>query len=228
MFPYQIIDLTHALHETSPSWGGGCGFSSETKLDYDPNLSTSFRVQQIKLHCGIGTHMDAPAHCVPGGATIDLLPVEHFLSPCIVLDIRHVVHERYSLSVDDIKKFEAQHGAIPRNSFVIVHTGWEQFWPFPEKYRNNHVFPSISKEVAEFLLSRDVNGIGIDTLSPDRPEDGYPVHDVFLKAGKYIIENVANASKLPPTGSFALPLPMKINCTEAPVRFVAFVPKNTP
>lgn len=25
-----------------------------------------FRVQQFKMHAGIRTHMDAPAHCIPG------------------------------------------------------------------------------------------------------------------------------------------------------------------
>jgi kynurenine formamidase len=99
--------------------------------------------------------------------------------------------------------------------------GWDSVLNVPEKYRNNHVFPSISKEAASLLLERQIVGVGIDTLSPDRPEDGFPVHHLILEADKYIIENIANASKLPPVGAYTFALPLKIQGgTEAPLRLV--------
>lgn len=68
-------------------------------------------------------------------------------------------------------------------------------------------------------------GLGIDTLSPDRPNEGYPVHRTLLSAGKYIIENIANSEQLPPTGSFVLALPLKIRqATEAPMRLIGLLP----
>ena len=76
------------------------------------------------------------------------------------------------------------------------------------------------------LLKRNIAGLGIDTLSPDTPQSGYPVHQALLGEGKYIIENVANAIQLPPIGSFSLALPiLTIGGTEAPIRLVAFVKK---
>ena len=48
-------------------------------------------------------------------------------------------------------------------------------------------------------------------------------HLVSLKRGhiKNIIENVANASQMPPAGAYSVALPMKIQeGTEAPVRLV--------
>ena len=75
--------------------------------------------------------------------------------------------------------------------------------------------------MAEHLLARNIAGIGIDTLSPDRPDSGFPVHQLLLGADKYIIENVANPQQMPKTGGFALVLPMKIQgATEAPTRLV--------
>lgn len=66
IFPYKIIDLTHTLDEQIPSWSGGCRFNIEVKLDYsDCRQNEEFRVQQFKMHAWIGTHMDAPAHCIP-------------------------------------------------------------------------------------------------------------------------------------------------------------------
>ncbi len=75
------------------------------------------------------------------------------------------------------------------------------------------------------LWERGVSALGIDTLSPDRPEDGFPVHRLFLGADKIIIENVAHLDSMPPAGSFVMVLPMKIkDGTEAPVRLVGLLP----
>jgi kynurenine formamidase len=109
----------------------------------------------------------------------------------------------------------------------MVKTGWSKFWNEPSKYHNNHVFPSVSAAAAELLVERGVSAIGIDTLSPDRPEDGFKVHKAFLGADKIIIENIANLDSMPPTGSFCLVLPIKIkDATEAPVRLVGLIERE--
>lgn len=219
--PFKLIDLTHALSPHIPTWSGGCGFEHTLHTDYDPQAIYTFRTHKIRMQEGIGTHMDAPSHCIPGGKSIDELDLNDLMAPCVVIDIARKAHERYSLSPEDIMEFEQQHGVIEAGSFVIVHTGWERFWNEPETYRNNLVFPSIGDTAAELLLERQILGLGIDTLSPDRLEDGFPVHKLVLGAGKFIVENVANGSQLPPVGAYSLALPMKIQGgTEAPVRLV--------
>lgn len=134
------------------------------------------------------------------------------------------MHERYSLTVADIQEFENQYGCISAGSFVLIRTGWEQFWPIPARYHNNYIFPSVSLDAAHYFLERNIVGLGIDTLSPDRPDNGYPVHAALLGAGKYIIENIANSHLLPATGSYVLILPLKIkDGTEAPVRLIGLI-----
>ena len=119
---------------------------------------------------------------------------------------------------------------IPAGSLAIVYTGWSQFWTDPKQYRNEDDegithFPSIGEDAAMLLLSRGVSGIAVDTLSPDTATSGYPVHKHFLSAKKYIIENVCNAHKLPPTGFSVIVLPIKIkDAAEAPVRMVGLIP----
>ncbi|MBI2707274.1 MAG: cyclase family protein [Proteobacteria bacterium] len=223
---FTFIDLTHALVLETPSWNGSCGFEHTLRDDYDPSAPYQFRTYDIHMQAGIGTHMDAPSHCYPGGRSITDLNLNECITPCVVINVSPQSHERYSLSRQDLETFEAQHGDIPPGCFVIVYTGWDQHWNDPEKYRNNHVFPSISKEAASLLLERQIVGLGIDTLSPDRPEDGFPVHQLILSAGKFIVENVANASQLPPIGAYSLALPIKIQGgTEAPLRLVGVVKK---
>ncbi len=222
----KCIDLTHTLSPNIPHWSGSCGFSLKSVCDYsDSTQGTAFRVQSIEMSAGIGTHMDAPAHCIPGGADIARLPIEQLIASCVVIDVSAKAHESYQIIADDIQDFEEKYGDISKNSFVIFRTGWDQFWNAPEKYRNHLRFPTISAQAAEWLLLREIVGLGIDTLSPDNGADGFPVHELILGAGKYIVENVANAGLIPPVGAYTVALPIKIGKgTEAPIRLVAMVP----
>jgi kynurenine formamidase len=82
----------------------------------------------------------------------------------------------------------------------------------------------VSVEAARLLLERDIVGLRIDTLSPDSPHSKFAVHQLLLSNEKYIVENVANTDKLPPTGSWCLIAPLKIaGGTEAPVRLIGLI-----
>jgi kynurenine formamidase len=224
-FPFELIELTHPLSSSAPSWEGDCGFTHEIICDYEScRTPVKFRVQKINMYSGIGTHMDAPAHCIPRGLTIDAIDLNNLIAPCIVIDVSKEAHESYLLPTEAIHVFERKYGKIGVDSFVIIRTGWDAFWDEPEKYRNDLKFPSISQEAATLLIERKIVGLGIDTLSPDISNSDYPVHQAILGAGKYLIENVANSNELPPQGSFSLAMPMRIQGgTEAPTRLIGLV-----
>lgn len=219
---FKWIDLTHELSENNPTWSGSCGFQLIDVVKYeDFPEGCRFLVQRIDMSAGVGTHMDAPAHCFPGGKTVAEIPLQSLISPCVVIDVSEDADEDYRIDMPVIEAFENEYGKIGKSTFVIFYTGWEKFWNKPDKYRNDHRFPFISKEVAEYLISKDIAGIGIDTLSPDRANDGFPVHQVVLGAGKYIIENIANASQMPPVGGYSFAMPLKTTKgTEAPIRLI--------
>lgn len=220
----KYIDLTHTLSSDIPTWGGSCDFNLEMTLDYTdctaPNL---FRKHTIRESAsGVGTHLDAPAHCIPGGATVDMLLLENLVVDCVVIQKLNATEE-YIFTPDDIAVFEKENGIIPENSFVLFSTGWDSRWNTSKLYRNDLKFPSVHADTAQLLVERNVAGLGIDTLSPDIGDD-FPVHRIMLGAGKYLVENVANANSLPATGATICVMPMKIQeGSEAPVRLVAFL-----
>ena len=222
---FQIIELTHKLSPDAPTWNGSCGFCLEVKKDYDQ----VFRVQQIKMHAGVGTHMDAPSHRFQTGHSIADIPLEQLIVPVCVIDVRDKADADYEVSVQDIKQYEARFGSIAANSLVIAYTGWSRFWENPEAYRNVDAegqmhFPAVSKEAAQYLLQKDVAGVAIDTLSPDCLDAEFPVHQILLGHGKYIIENVADCSRLPAHGAYCLALPLRMEgATESPIRLVGLV-----
>ena len=222
---FKVIDLTHFLSGDTPTWDGRCGFELSIESDYEDCIPPGvFRTQKIKCGAGIGTHLDAPAHCFPGAKTIETLRLGDLIADCVVINVSREADEHYIIMPEVVEKFEKEYGEIKPNSFVIFFTGWDKYWKEPEKYRNHHYFPSVHENTAQMLLERKITGLGTDTLSADTGANGFPVHRAILGAGKYLVENIANAKELPALGAKSLVLPMKIkNGTEAPIRLIALL-----
>lgn len=219
------IDLTHTLSSEIPTWDGDCHFNVSISTDYiDCTPPDLFRVQKIDCAAGIGTHIDAPAHVIEGGRTVDQLMVNELVVDCVVIDVQTESDESYVIQPEIIEIFEEKYGKIKPQSFVIFYTGWDRFWDNKDAYRNEYKFPSIDVATAEMLIKRDITGIGIDTLSADTGINGFPVHRAVLGADKYLVENIAHAKNLPPIGAKICIAPIKIKQgTEAPIRLIALL-----
>jgi len=141
----------------------------------------------------------------------------------------------YRLTVDDVRRFEQAHGAIPAGAYVLLRTGWDVYWPnrgfvfgddTPGRTTDLH-FPSYGKDAAAFLVrDRRVAAIGVDTPSIDHgPSRDFIVHQIVTGAGKPGLENVAHLERVPPIGATLIALPMKIGGgSGAPTRIVALLP----
>jgi len=221
----KIIDLTQPLFPDIPTWTGSCGFCLEVKKDYD----LIFKVHQIKMHAGAGTHIDAPSHRFQGALDISEIPLEQLFVAACVIDVSSKASKNYEISSEDIQHFEKAHGRIPSGNLVIGYTGWSRFWTDPKTYRGIDAegrmhFPAFSAQAAELLLERNIAGIAIDTLSPDCLDDSFPVHRLILGANKYIIENVGDCSQMPPKGASVIALPLKAKeATESPIRMIGII-----
>lgn len=225
--PFQIVDLTHLLHEGVPTWSGRCGFRLEIRVDYEQGL----RAQTVKGHAGVGTHMDAPSHFIPGSWNISDIPLERLIIPACILNLRKEMSPDLMILPHHIEEYEHQYGKIEEKSLVIASTGWEKYWNEPEKYRNADSsgqlhFPSFSKETAELLVKRKIAGIGIDTLSPDKGPL-FPVHQAILGAQMYILENLAHLDRMPAKGAYVIAFPQKArDASESTARVAGLIPKK--
>jgi kynurenine formamidase len=141
------------------------------------------------------------------------------------------------LSVDDIKKWETEHGHVPDGAIVVARSGWGRYWPNKKRYLGTdefgdvaHLrFPGFSADAVKYLLdSREVAAIAIDTpsMDPGNSKD-FQVHRLWLGANKVGFENVAHADKLPEIGATMFCIPMKIGKgTGAPTRIFALLPNQ--
>lgn len=220
----RLINLTHTISHDIPTWTGSCGYHEKIVLDYDEGL----RVQSLKIHAGLGTHLDAPAHFDPLGLSIGEIPIDNLVLSACVIDVHKESKEDYFVELDAIEKFEAIHGSLDGIGCVTFYTGWSKKWNSPDSYRSvrddgSMHFPGISIDVAQHLYDRGVKVIGIDTLSPDGSNIEFPIHHLFLKNGHFLIENINNLDRCPPKGwTIGIFTPPFLGATEAPARLVAF------
>ncbi len=221
----KLVDLTHFLDGDIPTWNGSCGFSHEVKMNYNQGVC----VMSYKSHAGVGTHMDAPNHFYEGANAIGDISINQFFVKVYIIDVREKVHPDFFLCKDDVIAFEKKYGKIEKNSLVVAFTGWSKFWETPEKYRNMQDdkqmhFPGFSEKSVAYLLSKEIVGIGIDTLSPDGSNMNFPVHKLLLGQGKYIIENLTNLDEMPPCGAYIVALPPKVRLgSESAIRAVGLI-----
>ncbi len=213
-----VVDLSWPLSAKNVYWPGESykPFELHTiaTLERDGVLSKAFASPEH-----LGTHLDAPNHFERDRPSVDQLEPGQLFGPGVVIDIEAACSgdADYRLSLDDVKKFEAQEGPIPSGAIVLVRTGWGKFWTNATRYRNQDVmgrmhFPGISSEAAKFLIDeRNIRGVGVDTLSVDPGlSRDFPVHHLLGKAGRYGLENLAALDKLPARAFTLFVAPMKI------------------
>jgi kynurenine formamidase len=235
----RVVDLTHPFDKETIYWPTSpSGF--ELKALHEGLTARGFYYSAYSF-CAPehgGTHLDAPVHFAEGRWTNAEIPVDRLIRPAVVIDVSDKAEKDpdYTLSVEDVRNFEAEHGEIAPGTAVLLRTGWGKRWPdrllylgddTPGDASNLH-FPSYGLEAAALLIrDRKVSLLGVDTASIDPGTSAdFPVHRLAATNGVIGIENLANLAELPPTGATTIALPMKITGgSGGPARVVALVPK---
>lgn len=177
-----------------------------------------YNVLHVELGTHTGTHVDAPYHVRAGGLRIDALPVDRFVGPAVVLDVRELP-ARAPIGADRLADLDAT--LVP---IVLVHTGWSRFYGRPEYFDH----PYLTPEAAEHLLERGVRTIALDTPNPD-PTDlasagriQLPVHQLVADAAGVLIENLTAVEQIDFPEPWLAALPVRLTGADAaPCRAIA-------
>ncbi len=201
----RVVDLTQVLGPDTVLWPGGA-FSTESLAEHatDGYYSRAFNSPE---HAG--THLDAPAHFVAGGARVEAIPADRLVVPCALVDVSASCGDDpgYELDADELLADERRHGELPRGGAVLVHTGWERFIGDGATYlggagAGDLDFPGLTPAAAELIVARGCVGLGIDTLGVDPGSSStFPVHHITLPAGLWHLEGLVNLTALPPRGA---------------------------
>ena len=209
------IDFTHIISPSMSTFPGTPAPELSTVATVPANY---YRETKLQLYSHMGTHMDAPAHIIENGRTLDQFPAEHFIGSAVVIPCTPKCMPDETYPVIDMSALEPYMEAAEAADFLIFSTGWESKWNDSATYRSS--YPILAPDIAFFAATRHKKGIGVDTLSPDRP-DKLHFHRAFLSSEEgVIIENLCNLASVPAGELFplcALPLLFE-NADGAPAR----------
>ena len=79
-----IIDISRPVGADTPVWPGDPAVRVEPVARLEAGDPAA--VSRLVLGTHTGTHVDPPAHFVPGGATVDQLPLDVLVGPALVTD----------------------------------------------------------------------------------------------------------------------------------------------
>jgi len=165
-------------------------------------------VRRWELGSHTGTHVDAPAHFFANGKTLDDIPLTEFLCRTRVLDAPVTTA---SQQLPQALFQDLDFAAEPKG--ILLRTGWESRWGSAEFYQDFPVLPA--------GLGRELVERGCRHLAVDFPL-GIEVHEIFLGAGRLLIENLTNLGALSEATPLLIALPLRLRGAEAaPARVVA-------
>ncbi|MFH1035666.1 MAG: cyclase family protein [Pseudomonadota bacterium] len=205
--PEKIWDISLCLGRQEATYPGDPPFARRLLADLE--RGDAYRLSALSLSAHAGTHLDAPSHFLPGGASIDSFGPQRFWLPALVLKAAG----RGALPAAVLE------GQAPRPGWaLLLATANSQDGRAADgRWRDDYVH--ISLALAQACLAWGASLVGLDAPSVDAPGDeSYPAHHILLTAGVLILEGL-NLEGVP-AGEYQLVCPpLKIDGAEAaPVR----------
>jgi kynurenine formamidase len=215
----KFVDLTHAFAPGIPHWHGFNDEKRETVYWYDKKEGTQGEgfFAETFSHVGQwGTHVDPPAHFIRGLRTVDQIPLQEMMLPLVVIDVHAEATKNpdYTLSLERVKKWEAEHGVIPTGAFVAMRTDWSKRWPDGAAMENKDTagvshYPGWTLPALKYLYEeRKVTASGHETTDTDpgiaASKDDATLETYILSTNHYQIELLANLDQVPETGALVI------------------------
>lgn len=210
----RVVDLTHAFDNGMPVFPGlpEPSFEPIAKVEEDGYAMTRYAMLNH-----IGTHVDAPAHQIAGGDTLDEIGLERLVTDALTIDVSH----RDPHGPITLPELEPELDDVRAGDIVLMYSNNARNYG-TDAYWTGWSYPDA--DASRALIERGISAIGFDGPSAD-PVDSttFELHRVWLSAGRMILENVNNLDQLPRRARIVV-APMKVaRANGAPSRIFALL-----
>jgi arylformamidase len=171
--------------------------------------SAPCNVSRMSLTTHTGTHVDAPAHFLAGGGTVDQLPLEILMGKTRVVEV---------LARERVGRADLEAHDLRDDIRVLLKTRMSGQM-LKQAFQEDHVY--LSRDAAVYLAQAGIKLVGFDYLSIDRSgAEVFPAHHVLLEAGVVILEGL-DLSEVSPGEYDMACLPLRVAGGDgAPARVV--------
>jgi arylformamidase len=212
----RIVDLTHPFADGMPVFPG---LPTPTFRPVSSVPDDGWAMTELHLVNHIGTHVDAPAHQIADGDTLDDIPLERLVTHALTIDVSDRTPGPIPLA-----ELESQLHHLHPGDILFVCSDNARNWGTPA-YWTGWSYPDV--ECARALVECGISAIGFDGPSAD-PVDSttFDLHRLWLSSGRMIIENVANLTELPARSQVVV-APIKLaGGNGGPARIFALLPDH--
>ena len=178
----KIYDITLTTSPWTLTWEGTEQGLSVKWAETMGTVGAACNLSVFTLGTHTGTHLDAPLHFVPGGATVEALDVNVLVGPAQVVE----VYERDRITAADL----AQAGIAPGTERVLFKTDNTRLGRLHDGvFHPDYV--GVAPSGAEWLVTHGVRLVGVDYLSvgPYGPVN-VETHRILLGAGVVVVETL--------------------------------------
>jgi arylformamidase len=202
----RIHDISIPLAAGMSTYPGDPPFALESVQRFG---DSPVALSRLSLSTHTGTHVDAPSHFVPGGASVDQLPLEILLGKARVVEL---------LERDQLDRADLEAVDLRDDLRVLLKTRMSGQLLKPG-YHQDHVY--LSEDAALYLAQAGIKLVGIDYLSVDRfGSTDFPAHRALLGSGVIVIEGL-DLSEVEPGEYEMACLPLRVaGADAAPARVV--------
>lgn len=198
------IDISTPLRAGMTVWPGDGPPRIERVQSFEQG--GAYNLTRLEISAHTGTHLDAPLHFLPGGASIDTMPAGAMMGPARVVRV----------AGDTVRAADVPDDLAP-GARVLFRTRNSERDLFAGTFFEDYVF--LGRDAAEKLVAARALLVGIDALSVSGfHEDPAGTHRVLLGAGVWILEGIRLAGVEP--GEYELVcLPLRLQGADgAPAR----------
>jgi arylformamidase len=206
----KIFDISVAIHPNLPVWPG----DPKAVLERYRKLSKGDTSNDSRMACSVhcGTHVDAPAHFIENGLTVERLTLDRLMGPATVVEFPEI-----DMITPDLLETQNLDSQTER---LLLKTKNSDLWNDPD-HEFNPDFVALNAASAGWMVKKGIKLVGIDYLSIQMFKDAEPMtHRILLEAGIIILEGL-DLRKVNPGDYQLICLPLKLAGSEgAPARAI--------
>ncbi len=155
----QLVELSHKWGHGVPSYPGQDDVKMVRAVKHAQHGVLAWRINTV-LHTG--THMNAPIHMIQKGKPLSEVSPDRFFGNGVILGIPKTSYETITA-----KDLEAATPAVQEGDIVVIVTGWHHKYSDALEYYGES--PGLTKDAAEWLVSKKVKMVAVDTQQIDHP-----------------------------------------------------------
>jgi arylformamidase len=209
----HIVDLTHVIKPTSKDAERRFVVNLHDALEEIPGYERPegewYIMSDVELMDHIGTHIEAPLHCLRDGADLSQIPLEQLMGDAVIIDLSKASSDS-GVSLEQVKRAAEEAGGVRKGDIVFCMMGENDYF---------------STEGLRWLVGRGMKLMGVDSGGVELPRTvshANKNHLILFRAGIPLIERLAHMEKLSASRVkvYAFPVPV-VGLDAFPLRVVA-------